>query len=81
MILVIPVFLDHRHHGILVHKSRDIINVAVGIIPDNAVSKPENMIDPIISDKILLDLVLIQMWVPVFGTFERFYRGSSLGFA
>ncbi len=65
MVVVGGIRLDHRHHRVRIHESDRVVDVSVGVVAHDALVDPENLVDTVVSDQILLDLPLREMGIAI----------------
>ncbi len=65
VIFVVTIFFDDRHNRSFGNKTREIVDVAIGIVAGDAVAKPENIANSQIIPQALLDLLARQIWISI----------------
>jgi len=65
MIFIGFIRFDNGYNRVRIDEPRQIVDVTVRIIPRNAITQPQNLLDTVIITQISLYLGTIQHWIPV----------------
>lgn len=65
VVLIPGVLFDDGDDGVGRDEAREVVDMTVGVIADNAFTEPDDIINTIIVTKIAFYLVLIELWIAV----------------
>ena len=78
--LVIPIrliFFHHSHDGICIHKARDVVDMSIRIVSQDAIPYPENVLHPVVVTEVFFNLGLVELRIAI--GIEKTGLGGELG--
>ena len=79
VVFIVEVFFDDRDYRAFRHKTGEIVNMAIGVVPGDSAAEPENFTHTQKTMKTLLDFLATQIRIAIRVEQTRFGREKRAG--